>query len=232
MFGNGTFTSNKTNSVNLNTRLTTLYSDESMVSIGAWNTNLSIKFHPATGKNADGITQYSQDNNNIINLVLTPDNVRVLLEGINNEIIPAIASKEAKNVAVTTGSGNNMKILCVGTEDGNPYMYVAKNLMNGITDDSNVIYHHFSTRTYLSDYSYKDGSNTEIPVNTGFKNFVKRLEGMDRIIPDVSHSISYSAAIRSAIASNHQSSNNDAPKYEALVSNYEGSNSSEFLPFA
>ena len=232
MFGNGTFTSNKTNGVNVNTRLTTLYADDSMVSIGAWNTNLSIKFHPATGKNADGLTQYAQDNNSIVNIVLTPDNVRVLIEGINNEIIPAIISKESKNVAVTTGSGNNLKILCVATENGEPYMYVAKNLMNGITDDSNVTYHHFSTRTYLSNYSYKDGSNSEVKVNTGFKNFVKRLEGMERIIPEVSHSISYSTAVRNAVASSHQNTSSDTPKYEALVSNFDGSNSSEFLPFA
>ena len=31
MFGNGTFTANRTNSVNTNTKLTTLYADDSMV---------------------------------------------------------------------------------------------------------------------------------------------------------------------------------------------------------
>ena len=135
MFGNGTFTSNRTNSVNVNTKLTTLYADDSMVSIGAWNTNLSIKFHPATGKNADGITQYAQDNTAIVNVVITPDNARALLDGIETIIIPAIQNKESKSVAVRTGSGDNMKILCVATENGAPYLYVVKNSANGIASE-------------------------------------------------------------------------------------------------
>ncbi len=233
MFGN-TYTSNRTNTVNVNTKLTTSYSDESMLSIGAWNTNLSLKFHPAVGKNAEGITQYAQDNTQIVNVVLTPDNVRALLDGINNEVVPAIASLGAASVAVRTGSGDTMKILCVGTENGTPYVYVAKNLMNGIADDSNVIKHTFTKRSYVSNYSYKTGDGTEVEVNVGFANFVKRLEGIDRIIPDVSHSISYSQAIRSAMATRAGSFNgsqSSSDRYEAPVSNFDGASSDEFLPF-
>lgn len=232
MFGNGTFTANRTNSVNTNTKLTTLYGDDSMVSIGAWNTNLSVKFHPTTGKNADGITQYAQDNTAITNVVITPDNARALLDGIYSIIIPAIENRESKSVAVRTGTGDNMKILCVATENGTPYLYVVKNAVNGIASEDNVVKHHFSTRSFVTDYSYVNGSGTEIPVNTGFKNFVKRLEGMDRLIPDVSHSISYSQAIRSAMANNYNQNNNAGPRYEAPVNTFEGSGTDEFLPFA
>lgn len=236
MFGNGTYTQSKSNQTNVNTKLVTLYSDDSMVSVGAWNTNLSIKFHPATGKNADGITQYSQDNNYIVTLVVTPDNARALLDGINNQIIPAINAKGTNSVAIRTGSGENMKILCVGCENGAPYMYVAKNLMNDITGNDNIIMHHFSTRSYLLGYTHTNGSSAEVTVYTGFLNFVKRLEGVDRLVPDVQHSINYATAVRSAIASsynnNSYNNNNVQPKYEAVVSNFEGSSSGEFLPFA
>lgn len=232
MFGNGTYTQNRSNSVNTNTKLTTLYGEDSMVSVGAWNTNLSIKFHPANGKNADGVTQYFQDNTNVVNVVLTPDNARSLLDGINTIIIPAIENKETRSVAVRTGNGDNMKILCVATENGVPYLYVVKNSSNGIASEDNVVKHHFSTRSYVSDYSYVNGNGTEVPVNTGFKNFVKRLEGMDRIIPDVSHSISYSQAVRSAVANNYNNSGNSAPRYEAPVNTFDGSGTDEFLPFA
>lgn len=236
MFGNtGTFTTNKTNSINVNTRLSTSYSDESMLSIGAWNSNLSLKFHPATGKTAEGLTQYSQDNTSIVNVIITPDNCKALLEGIKTSIIPAISTKESATVAIKTGNGDTTKILCVGTNNGTPYVYVAKNLMNGIADDSNVVMHTFPKRSYLTNYSYKTGEGTEVIINTGFMNFIKRLEGIDRIVPDVSHSISYSTAIRSAMANRGTSSfnqSNSDNKYEAPVNTFDGMSADEFLPFS
>lgn len=254
MFGNGngtgTYTQSRSNGVSVNTRLITLYSDDSMVSVVAWNGNLSVKFHPATGKNADGVTQYTTDNNNIVPVVITPDNARALLEGINKEVIPALNNKGTASVAIRTGSGNNTKFFAVGCEEGNPYIYVARNLMDGVTEDTNVIWHKFSTRTYFSNYSYKNGTMIEVPVNTGFINFVKRLENIDNLVPDVAHTINYSNAIRSSLANSFSSNNNSGnsfssnsfgssntntysqSKYEAPVNNFEGSSSEEFLPFA
>lgn len=231
MFGNSNFSNNKSNQLSVNTRLATLYADDSLVSIGAWNLNLAIRFTPATGKNADGITQYAQDNTSTISIILTQDNINALLEGINTEIIPAIKNKESKSVAVTTGNGSNTKVLCVATENGVPYMYAAKNLMNGIANDSDVVMHHFSNRGVMYGYSYKTGSGTEAPVNTGFIMFVKRLKGADQFLGDTVHANAYSKAARE-YSSNNNSYKNDAPKYEAPVNTFDGASSSEFLPFS
>lgn len=231
MFGNnGNY--NRSNSVNVNTRLFTSYGEDSLLVIQAWNANLSIKFHPVTGKNADGITQYANDISTTVNVVITPDNGRALLDGINNVIIPAIKNKEDRSIAVKTGNGDSMKIFCVATQDGVPYVYAARNTLNGIASDENVIKHHFQSRSYLADYTYTSGNGVEVSVPTGFKNFVARLERMDNLIPDIHHSMTYSNAIKSSIANNNNSFGSSTPKYEAPVNSFSGSSSEEFLPFA
>ena len=86
-------TYNNGNTVNVNTRLYTSYSDTAMVVMGAWNSQLSLKVHPFKGLNADGVRQYAQDNTEIINTSITIDNAHALIEAIDNTFDAAVKER-------------------------------------------------------------------------------------------------------------------------------------------
>ena len=88
---------NQNNQLNVNTKLYSSFSDTCMLTIGAWNQQLSVKFHPCKGTNPDtGLRTYASDNNEIIKTSLTEENTTALLNGIHDYIDPAIENKEKK----------------------------------------------------------------------------------------------------------------------------------------
>ena len=227
---------NNNNGVNVNTKLYTSYSDACMVTIGGWNMNLSVKFHPFKGVNADGVRQYAQDNSEVISTSLTVDNTTALLKGIKEEINPAIEGKKAASVSVPMGAGDNRKMLTVSTDGEKVLLSIAIHVdENGIASAENVLTHQFNTKDYMKGYDPSNGNGDIVTVNADYINFVKKLESIYDIAPVIPHAINYNNAVKASF-SNKQASNNQnvsgsaSSSYDAPTTNYTG-DMADFLPF-
>lgn len=230
----GTRPTNNGNGVNVNTSLFSSYSDTCKLTVGAWNTQLSVKFHPFKGVNADGQRQYASDNSEIVNTSLTITNTIALLNAIKKELDPAIEAKEAKSVSVLIGSGNNRKMLSVETDGTDIYAVIYVNVQDDGTvpnPEQNSLRHKFNTREYMVGYNCTTGTGEQKVENVEYIDFVEKLKSIFNLSPVVAHSINYSNQLRSA-GSNRQAANmNAAPQYSAPTSNY-NTDDMGFLPFS
>ncbi len=233
MFGNVRNMNNNGNGVNVNSNLYISYSDTCMLKLGAWNTQLSLKFHPFKGLNGDGIRQYAQDNTEIINTSLTVDNTSALLDGIKDEIKPALEKKEKKSVSVPVGSGANKKVVTISTEEGRVKISVVINVTDdGKANPENKIEHMFNLKEYIVDYDPETGSGEVIQTNTDFENFVIKLKDVYKLTAAVAHSINYNNALKSSFSNRNAMNNNmnNQQGYQAPQSNIPNGDMS-FLPF-
>lgn len=206
-------TNNNGNGVNLNSKLYTSFSDTCMLTLTAWNTQLSIRVHPMNGVNADGIRQYAQDLSDCISTALTVENAIALLDGIETIILPAIKDKSHTgdvSVSVSMGSNDNRKVLTIKTDGTDVFFGIATNVSeNGIADDTNVLWHKFNKRSYLIGYDNKTGSGEEIAVNTDFYNFVKKVETIYQLNSVVAHSINFHNMSKAAFSNPNTGYNNN-----------------------
>ena len=226
---------NNNGGVNVNTKLYTSYSDTCMITIGGWNTNLSIKFHPFKGVNEDGVRQYAQDNAEVISTSLTVDNTTALLKGIPDKIEPALAEKKAESVSVPMGSGENRKMLTVSTDGTDISLSIAIHVdENGVAAPENILTHKFNKKEYMEGYDPTTGNGNIESVNSDYINFVKKLNSIYDFAPSVAHSINYNNAMKSSY-SNKQAANNQNvsgnASYTAPSTNYSGNDMADFLPF-
>lgn len=227
--------SNNNNSVNVNTQLYTSYSDQCMIKIGAWNQQLSLKFHPAKGVNADGLRIYAQENAEIINTSLTVDNATALLEGVKEKIEPARKDHTAGSISVPIGSGENKKVLTIKTDGTDMFVELAVHVgENNAADPSNILTHKFNKRTVITNYNPADGSGEISEVESDYLNFIKKIECVYDLAPATAHAINYNNAIKQSFANRNNNMGNQAaqPAYQAPnVSNYSGADMSDFLPY-
>ena len=228
---------NNNGGVNVNTKFYTSYSDTCMVTIGGWNTNLSVKFHPFKGVNADGIRQYAQDNAEVISTSLTTDNAIALLQGIKDKINPAIKESTEASVSVPMGAGDNRKMITVSTDGTDTFLNIAIHVdENGVAAPENILSHKFNKKEYMVGYNPSTGNGDIVSVNADYENFVKKLEAVYDMVPVVAHSINYNNAMKNSY-SNRQASNNQnlsgsaSSSYTAPSTNISGSDMSDFLPF-
>lgn len=232
MFNNVRSMNNNGNGVNVNSNLYISYSDTCMLKLGAWNTQLSLKFHPFKGLNADGIRQYAQDNTEIVTTSLTADNTSALLEGIKEEINPALEKKESKSVSVPVGTGANKKVITISTEEGRVKISVVINVTEeGKANPENKIEHMFNVKEYIVDYDPETGSGEVVQSNTDFDNFVMKLKDVYKLTAAVAHSINYNNALKSSF-SNRGAMNNmgNNQNYQAPQSTIPNGDMG-FLPF-
>jgi len=227
-------TTNNNNGVNVNSALYTSYSDTCMVKISAWNTNLSIKFHPMKGVNADGIRQYAQDNTEIISTSLTVDNTSALLEGIKSVMEPAIAEKREASVSVAMGSAENRKVLTVKTDGKDIFLIIAIGVNDqGVASNNNILSHTFNKKEYVVGYNPSTGSGETVVANADYDNFVEKLKDIYKLTAATAHAINYNNALKASFG-NRQNNNNQGTinaGYNAPSSTYNGNDMGDFLPF-
>lgn len=227
---------NNTNAVNVNTKLYSSFSDNCMITMHAWNQQISLKFHPAKGVNADGLRQYAQDNTEIINTSLTTANADLLLKGIEDEIEPALAEKGKASVSIPISSGENKKILTLAVDGEVVTLSIGLHVNEqDVVEESNILTHEFPRKQYITGYDHKSGAGNKITVNTDYIGFKEKLKAIHDLAPVVPHAISYNNALKASFSnrsgSNNASQSGNAGGYSAPTVNYDGDNMSDFLPF-
>ena len=207
------------NQLNVNTKLYSSFSDTCMITMGAWNLQLSLKFHPVKGTNPNtGLRQYATDNNEIINTSLSVANATALLKGIKDVIEPAIANKEVASFGIPISSGDNAKTLTISYDKSDISIAIAINLdADGKTTAENILSHKFPKKVYFEGYNPISGGGNQITVESDFEDFKKKLESIYDLAPATAHSIKYNnalvASFRNQNASNSQT--NSMNNYQA-----------------
>ena len=231
----GAKTTNK-QEVNVNTSFLVSFSDTAMLSVGAWNRNLSIQLKPCTGVNADGVKQYADDRSQYITTSITPDNAIALAEGFEKEILPCMrGEKESGAVSIVMGDADKRKVLTIYYEDGESYLGIATEL-DSVGKSQKELRHKFNKRSYLVDYNPMEGNAVEKFVDSDLISFMNKVREVEWLSPVIPHAIRYNDANILGYKSAKGGSGGDMsmmPKpdeYSAPTSSV--SSMDEFLPFA
>ena len=226
---------NNNGGVNVNTAFYTSYSDTAMVRLGGWNQQLSLKIHPFTGKDAEGVNQYAQDQSQIITTSITQDNAKILENGFDEFIKEAIEKRTAsKKISISVGMNEKRKIISIYYDGTDAYLEVVTGVSDqGIAADNNVIKHKFNKKSCLIDYDYTNGSGVEKEVETEFLNFMDKIKSAKDLTPVIAHSIQYSNSLKNSFKGRSNNQNNgvsDNSNYSAPVTSNLSDNM-DFLPF-
>lgn len=220
------------NGVNVNTNFFISYSETSMIKVGGWNRQLSIKVHPATGKDANGLTQYAQDASQVISTSITEDNA-IALSAKYDEYggDKSVLEKKPFSFSIGIGSAENRKVLTVSYDGTDAFFELAMNVnVNGVA--LNTIKHKFNKKQVVEGYVPTTGEGTEVTIETELINFMKKINGVQNLVPMTAHSTKYNNALTSAYSANNNAQgggNRGGTNYQAPSSNADGDMG--FLPF-
>ena len=236
---------NNGNAVNANTHFFNSYSETSLLRVGGWNQQLSIRLQPATGKDSSGVTMYAQDQSQILSTSLSQDSAIVLYDGFKKEIEPCLdAHIASKKISTQVSNGDTKKIISIYYDGNDAYLEIATSVNDqNITTDQNVITHKFNKRTYMVNYDYHTGQATETKtIESDFLNFMDKVEKVKDMTPVVVHTMKYANAVKNTFSNNNnQNSGNNGfipqPQNTGGPVNYNPAPSTnansmdEFLPF-
>lgn len=220
------------NSVNVNTKLYTSYSDESLLTVSAWNSNVSIKLQPAKGKDDDGLTIYSNEQVDTVTATVTPETAQVLLAGID-EIVDAIKNNKPESIGVVAGVNDKRKVINLSTDGTNVNLsLVFGGTINtdGTSTNTNVINHTFNNRSYTTAYSKDNGGEVKT-IPSDFYAFIAKVKEIKYVDGAISHGINYNNAIKSSYSSNKNNQQQTQNTYSAPVTNLGDGSMEDFIPF-
>ena len=236
---------NNGNAVNANTHFFNSYSETSLLRVGGWNQQLSIRLQPATGKDSSGVTMYAQDQSQILSTSLSQDSAIVLYDGFKKEIEPCLdAHIASKKISTQVSNGDTKKIISIYYDGNDAYLEIATSVNDqNITTDQNVITHKFNKRTYMVNYDYHTGQATETKtIESDFLNFMDKVEKVKDMTPVVVHTMKYANAVKNTFSNNNnqnsgnngfipQSQNTGAPVNYSPAPSTNANSMDEFLPF-
>ena len=235
---------NNGNAINANTHFFNSYSETSLLRVGGWNQQLSIRLQPATGKDSSGVTMYAQDQSQILSTSLSQDSAIVLYDGFKKEIEPCLdAHIASKKISTQVSNGDTKKIISIYYDGNDAYLEIATSVNDqNITTDQNVITHKFNKRTYMVNYDYHTGQATETrTIESDFLNFMDKVEKVKDMTPVVVHTMKYANAVKNTFSNNNQNSGNNgfipqsqntgAPANYNPAPSTNANSMDEFLPF-
>ena len=236
---------NNGNAVNANTHFFNSYSETSLLRVGGWNQQLSIRLQPATGKDSSGVTMYAQDQSQILSTSLSQESAIVLYDGFKKEIEPCLdAHIASKKISTQVSNGDTKKIISIYYDGNDAYLEIATSVNDqNITTDQNVITHKFNKRTYMVNYDYHTGQATETKtIESDFLNFMDKVEKVKDMTPVVVHTMKYANAVKNTFSNNNnqntgnngfipQSQNTGAPANYNPAPSTNANSMDEFLPF-
>lgn len=236
---------NNGNAVNVNTHFFNSYSETSLLRVGGWNQQLSIRLQPATGKDSSGVTMYAQDQSQILSTSLSQESAIVLYDGFKKEIEPCLdAHIASKKISTQVSNGDTKKIISIYYDGNDAYLEIATSVNDqNITTDQNVITHKFNKRTYMVNYDYHTGQATETKtIESDFLNFMDKVEKVKDMTPVVVHTMKYANAVKNTFSNNNnqnsgnngfipQSQNTGGPVNYSPAPSTNANSMDEFLPF-
>lgn len=203
MFNNQYGNNGGGNSISVSTRFRSFVSETSMLTVGGWNQNLSIRIVPSIGQDANG--QYQYDRNRAFQTALTPVNARALWERYREVILPKMEANdpdmETVSVSVVIGRDDKKSMLSlerVPTSEGHDMYLSVYSLLdaNNVANETNIFRHKFAKTICIEGYDYHNGQGTPVEENADFFNFIEILETTFRaMIPAVYHTNKYEQAI-------------------------------------
>lgn len=200
------------NQINVSTRFKTSASDTSLLAIGAWNNNISLRVTPSVGVDANGQSMY--DKNRGFQTALTQENARALYEKYKEEILPLIERREftKRNVAVPVGKDDKRTMVAIEMEpvDDGYDMYLTFYTIltpQNTAMESNIFRHRFKKTQAVTNYDYLTGNCEQTCfVESDFQNFITILEGVGNILPVAAHGVRYENAVSALYSNNRNNS--------------------------
>ena len=212
------------NTINVSTRFCTFNSETSLLTVGGWNHNLSIRITPALPSNGQpGITY---DKNRYFQTALTQETARALLEGFEKEILPKILSDdpdmETASVGVGVGRDEKRSVISierVANATGHDMYLCAYSYLdqNNNAQEQNIFRHKFKKTQIISGYKGQ-GDGTVEEMESDFFNFIDILKNASLVLPFSHHSDKYEKAVSSQYA--NRGNNNTQPQYGQGGSGY------------
>ena len=227
------YQNNNRPTINVNTKFFTSYSDNSLMTVSAWNANLSIKFHPLKSISPNGQKIYAQDINETIIVPISPESAHSIRDGIENIILPAIENNEEDKVIFMLGSENIKKCFSILTEKNETgtvdvYVTVSYNISEDFVDNTETVLRH-----KLSTRRYKRGSEIK-EVQTDLLRILDKVKNIDNLSQTIGHGITYTNKLKDYARSLRESNNyqHQSQNYQAeeLIVPTDGS-IEEYMPF-
>ena len=220
--------------VNVNTKFFTSYDDQSLVTVSAWNANLSIRFHPLKTVSPSGQKIYAQDLNEVITVSISPESAYTIRKGIEEDILPAIENNEERSDVFMTGSENTRKCFSIFTKKNETgsvdvYVSVSFNLTEEFVDNPNTyIAHKLSTRKFKRNGEFKE-------VQTDLLRILDKIKRIDELSQTIQHGIIYTNKSKELASKSFKNNFNNKPQYPSYeatenIAPMDGS-ISDFVPF-
>lgn len=198
MFGGlGGSQNNNNGSLNVNTKIRTMYGDTACMQLSYWNENISIRINPLSSVTDAGIRQY--DYNRRGSTALTPDKCLALANEIKDKILPEIekvkTSKKLEkpvSVGLTVGTkGSSFFVEYKDDDKGIPSLYVT--LYTNVGPDNKApkegtYTYKFAKTTVVENYDPETGTGTESTTEAEFTYFYEKLKGMPAVQGSAAHS--------------------------------------------
>lgn len=149
----------KPKSVNTrNRRLSNISSPmASLMELGYWDSMVTVRIHPALPKEMQSDTK-KYDDENFLQSSISPVNILILIEGIEEKVIPAIKQGENAQVNVIIGGDTVFQVATKNIEGKQITLAtIAKGLDATTRKPTSVISYHFAEKPYLESYDYTSG---------------------------------------------------------------------------
>lgn len=218
------------NTVNVNTRFFTSFSETAMVVVSGWNHNISIKFHPVKGVSDRGTRQYATTNSETTIVTITPEIAFSLIDGFDNVIFPAIKEGRDACIKAITGNGDNKKLFSIYTNNNGTEAYFAVSSGDGVEsyegNSDNTLIHKLGTKIYKK----IDNEDKLVTIQSDLIHFYNKLKNIDSISSSIAHGILYTNKLKDSIKNvydNNGSYNSPAVMGDPMVVD----NMGDFIPY-
>ena len=181
-----------------------LQSDESKLTVSAWNRLLSIELAKRDGDTDDGTRAYMTANQGgTVKTSLSADNVVSLLHCVD-KLKASMEKGEAKTYSVTIHPINAApKIFTLGYDGQITFLEIGWDVReDGTVDPENRLRYPFGSREVEEDYDFTTGQYIPCHIESEFERFVNELDMSKFLGPEISHGIRYDNAIRAAYSNN------------------------------
>jgi len=205
MWGNQNMNQMNRNDVSVNTNLKTSNSDTSSLNIQAWNQNISLRISPATGVDANGVTQYEKTRRG--NASLSMEGAAALLDAFKRIILPTydqvikgeIPCPDELSVCVETGRSpkKNLVFLKIknpsdGSNVPDAYVEIHQAVTDeNIADGGNIFTHKFPKRKVFINMNTMTGVGTPTYANSDLNIFLNILGDTNLLLPFSEHVSKY-----------------------------------------